>query len=95
MILSSPSLSQVVETCIMVDQGWQKVGHTPQPDVTLTGSEDGIKARFQPSRGNGWRIDCQGIDRVGYYTVRILVALHVHLSICVYDYTDFHLCRFC
>ena len=50
----------------MDSKGWLKVGYAPQQEVTLNFPDDGVEAQFQPRSGDGWQIDSQGKQNVGF-----------------------------
>lgn len=56
-------------------QAWVRVGYVPPQDMTLNGHEDGIEARFEPVSGNGWRVQPQGKQVVGYRVAIIQITL--------------------
>ena len=61
----------------MKSKGWLKVGYAPQQVVTLNFPDDSVEALFQPSSGDGWHIDGQGKQNVGFqpvYTVYIIFS---------------------
>ena len=64
-------LAQVMETCIE-SKGWQKEGFAPSQVVTLNDREDGVRARFVPSSGDGWKLECQGKSFVGFQHCKTL-----------------------
>ena len=95
-----------METCVE-SKGWQKEGFAPSQVVTLNDREDGVRARFVPSSGDGWKIECQGKSYVGFQQCKAFYQLFLctreteqgfikcndFLHACVS--AGFHFCRFC
>ena len=47
-------------------QGWTKEGHAPPQSVPSKLPDDGVQAKFEPSKGRGWEIFDQGNQSVSF-----------------------------